>query len=51
MARRPIAIRLPEETINGLDRLVEQGWYVTRTEGIEDALTFVPVTSGSAPPS
>jgi Arc/MetJ-type ribon-helix-helix transcriptional regulator len=38
MTQRPIAVRLPEETIDGLDRLVAEGWYVTRSEGIKDAL-------------
>jgi Arc/MetJ-type ribon-helix-helix transcriptional regulator len=38
MTQRPIAVRLPEETIDGLDQLVAEGWYVTRSEGIKDAL-------------
>ena len=38
MTRRPLAVRLPEETITGLDRLVAEGWYVTRSAGIKDAL-------------
>ena len=38
MTQRPLAVRLPEETINGLDRLVAEGWYVTRSAGIKDAL-------------
>jgi Arc/MetJ-type ribon-helix-helix transcriptional regulator len=38
MTQRPLAVRLPEETINGLDRLVADGWYVTRSAGIKDAL-------------
>jgi Arc/MetJ-type ribon-helix-helix transcriptional regulator len=38
MTQRPIAVRLPEETLSGLDRLVAEGWYVTRSEGIKDAL-------------
>ena len=38
MTQRPLAVRLPEETIAGLDRLVSEGWYVTRSAGIKDAL-------------
>ena len=38
MTQRPIAVRLPEETLSGLDRLVAEGWYATRSEGIKDAL-------------
>ena len=38
MTQRPLAVRLPEETIDGLDRLVAEGWYVTRSAGIKDAL-------------
>ena len=38
MTQRPLAVRLPEETINGLDRLVAEGRYVTRSAGIKDAL-------------
>ena len=38
MTQRPLAVRLPEETIAGLDRLVAEGWYVTRSAGIKDAL-------------
>jgi Arc/MetJ-type ribon-helix-helix transcriptional regulator len=38
MTQRPIAVRLPEETLSGLDRLVAEGRYVTRSEGIKDAL-------------
>jgi Arc/MetJ-type ribon-helix-helix transcriptional regulator len=38
MTQRPIAVRLPDETLSGLDRLVAEGWYVTRSEGIKDAL-------------
>ena len=38
MTQRPLAVRLPEETIEGLDRLVAEGWYVTRSAGIKDAL-------------
>jgi len=38
MTQRPIAVRLPEETIDGPDQLVAEGWYVTRSEGIKDAL-------------
>ena len=38
MTRRPLAVRLPEETIDGLDRLVAEGWYVTRSACIKDAL-------------
>ena len=33
-----MAVRLPEETIDGLDRLVAEGWYVTRSACIKDAL-------------
>jgi len=38
MTQRPLAVRLPEETIDGLDRLVAEGWYVTRSACIKDAL-------------
>ena len=38
MTQRPLAVRLPEETIGGLDRLVAEGWYVTRSACIKDAL-------------
>ncbi len=38
MTQRPLAVRLPEETITGLDRLVAEGRYVTRSAGIKDAL-------------
>jgi Arc/MetJ-type ribon-helix-helix transcriptional regulator len=38
MTQRPLAVRLPEETVDGLDRLVAEGWYVTRSSCIKDAL-------------
>ena len=38
MTQRPVAVRLPEETVDGLDRLVAAGWYVTRSACIKDAL-------------
>ena len=38
MTQRPLAVRLPAETIDGLDRLVAEGWYVTRSACIKHAL-------------
>lgn len=38
MTQRPLAVRLPEETIDGLDRLVAEGWYANRSACIKDAL-------------
>ena len=38
MTQRPVAVRLPEETVDGVDRLVAAGWYVTRSACIKDAL-------------
>ena len=38
MTQRPVAVRLPEETVAGLDRLVAAGWYVTRSACFQDAL-------------
>ena len=38
MTTRMVAVRLPEATVDELDRLVAEGRYGTRSDGIKDAL-------------
>ena len=33
-----VQARLPERLVQGLDRLVEEGWYRSRTDALEDAI-------------
>jgi Arc/MetJ-type ribon-helix-helix transcriptional regulator len=38
MTQRLVAVRVPEETLDGLDQLVAEGRYATRSACIKDAL-------------